>query len=58
MALSYRLTPHSAAVVGRLFGGRDHSTVVHARQRIDELRNSDRKFDQVVRGIEDQLLPP
>jgi len=34
--LARHVTPHSLPAIGRLFGNRDHSTVLNALQRIDE----------------------
>lgn len=47
MALSKDLTSHSLPEIGDAFGGRDHTTVLHACRKIDELRelNSDIKED-------------
>lgn len=41
MALAKELTNHSLPEIGREFGGRDHTTVMHACKTINELRNSD-----------------
>ena len=38
MALSKELTNHSLPEVGDAFGGRDHTTVLHACRKIDDLR--------------------
>lgn len=38
MWLARHTTVHSLPTIGRQFGGRDHSTVMHAIRRIDELR--------------------
>jgi hypothetical protein len=35
------LTPHSFAEIGRRFGGRDHSTALHATQKIEGLLGYD-----------------
>lgn len=45
MYLAKKLTPRSLPEIGRRFGGRDHTTVMHAVKRIDELRASDRELD-------------
>jgi chromosomal replication initiator protein len=58
IALSYRLTKRSGSVIGRLFGGRDHSTVAHADRRIAQLCAEDGEFARRVRSIEFKLLPP
>ena len=39
MALSKELTNHSLPEIGDAFGGRDHTTVLHARKKVRELRD-------------------
>jgi chromosomal replication initiator protein len=41
MYLSKQLTSRSLPEIGRKFGGRDHTTVMHAVRRIEELKNTD-----------------
>lgn len=41
MCLSKELTNCSLPEIGSAFGGRDHTTVIHACDRINDLRNSD-----------------
>jgi chromosomal replication initiator protein len=41
MALAKELTNHSLPEIGDAFGGRDHTTVLHACRKIVELRDSD-----------------
>jgi chromosomal replication initiator protein len=41
MALAKELTSHSLPEIGESFGGRDHTTVLHACRKIKELRDSD-----------------
>ena len=41
MYLTKQLTPRSLPEIGRKFGGRDHTTVMHAIRRIEELRAVD-----------------
>ncbi|MFC0309014.1 chromosomal replication initiator protein DnaA [Gallibacterium trehalosifermentans] len=41
MALAKELTNHSLPEIGRAFGDRDHTTVLHACRKIAELRDSD-----------------
>lgn len=55
MYLAKRLTTRSLPEIGRKFGGRDHSTVIHAVRRIEELRDSDRDVDGAVRVLLGQL---
>ena len=51
MYLAKRLTTRSLPEIGRKFGGRDHSTVIHAVRRIEELRDKDREIDGAVRTL-------
>lgn len=46
MALSKELTNHSLPEIGNAFGGKDHTTVLHACRKIAELRELDRDIDQ------------
>ena len=48
MYLAKQLTQHSLPDIGRQFGGRDHTTVLHAVKRIDELRSLDTHFNDEV----------
>jgi chromosomal replication initiator protein len=41
MALAKELTNHSLPELGRAFGGRDHTTVLHAFRKIQELKKND-----------------
>lgn len=51
MYLAKRLTTRSLPEIGRKFGNRDHSTVIHAVRRIEELRGIDREIDTAVRTL-------
>ena len=44
MALCKELTNHSLPEIGDAFGGRDHTTVLHACRKIEELRESDQRI--------------
>ncbi len=46
MALSKELTTHSLPEIGDAFGGRDHTTVMHACKRIKELREGDTRLQE------------
>ena len=46
MALSKELTNHSLPEIGDSFGGRDHTTVLHACRKIEELRESSRDIGE------------
>lgn len=51
MYLAKRLTTRSLPEIGRKFGNRDHSTVIHAVKRIEELRGKDVEIDGAVRAL-------
>jgi chromosomal replication initiator protein len=55
MYLAKRLTTRSLPEIGRKFGGRDHSTVIHAVRKIEELRDQDRDIDAAVRTLMREL---
>ncbi|MEZ7973369.1 MAG: chromosomal replication initiator protein DnaA [Pseudomonadales bacterium] len=44
MALAKELTNHSLPEIGNAFGGRDHTTVLHACRKIEELKESNREI--------------
>ena len=48
MYLSKNLTSRSLPEIGRRFGNRDHTTVIHAVKKVEELRNKDNSFDEDV----------
>ncbi len=55
MALSKELTNHSLPEIGDAFGGRDHTTVLHACKRIRDLRTEDQRlgldYQQLLRTL-------
>ena len=55
MYLSKKLTKRSLPDIGRRFGGRDHTTVMHAVKRIDELRAGDAEFNAKIEAVEAAL---
>jgi chromosomal replication initiator protein len=48
MYLAKQLTSRSLPEIGRKFGGRDHTTVMHAVKKVDELREHDASFAEDV----------
>lgn len=48
MYLAKQLTPRSLPEIGRKFGGRDHTTVIHAVRKIEELSAYDASFREDV----------
>jgi len=49
------LTPRSYPEIGRKFGGRAHSPVIHAVRLIEDLRKRDADMDGDVRSLLRQL---
>ncbi len=46
MALAKELTSHSLPEIGREFGGKDHTTVMHAIKKVQELIKSDMNIEE------------
>ena len=46
MSLAKQLTTHSLPEIGDAFGGRDHTTVLHATRKVVELRDSDSRINE------------
>jgi chromosomal replication initiator protein len=46
MALSKELTSHSLPEIGAAFGGRDHTTVLHACRKVSELMESEKQLKE------------
>lgn len=55
MYLCKKLTPRSLPEIGRKFGGRDHTTVMHAVRKIDELIAEDVSFADEVKQLTRKL---
>ena len=51
MALSVRLTGRSLKQVGSAFGKRDHTTVLHAREKVAEWEQNDPTFASVIQTL-------
>jgi chromosomal replication initiator protein len=52
MAIAKELTNHSLPEIGDAFGGRDHTTVIHACKKIAELRRSEERLQEDYINIE------
>jgi chromosomal replication initiator protein len=52
MALSKELTNHSLPEIGDAFGGRDHTTVIHACRKIADLRRSESRINEDFINLE------
>ncbi len=55
MYLAKQLTARSLPEIGRKFGGRDHTTVMHAVKKVDELREQDPSFAEDVELLRHML---
>ena len=55
MYLSKELTKSSLKTVGLHFGGRDHSTVIHACNNIEKLTSEDVSLNEIVTGLRNKL---
>jgi chromosomal replication initiator protein len=51
MYLCKALTHASLPEIGRSFGGKHHSTVIHSIKKVEELRKKDRAFNSVIANL-------
>ena len=51
MYLCKKLTPHSLPEIGRHFGGKHHSTVIHSIRKIEDKREAESDFDKLVHSF-------
>ena len=51
MALAKELTSHSLPEIGEAFGGRDHTTVLHACRKVVELKETDSRIAEDYRNL-------
>ena len=51
MALAKDLTSKSLPEIGRAFGGRDHTTVLHACKKVEELKQTDEAFAEDYKNL-------
>jgi len=56
MALAKELTQQSLPEIGEAFGGRDHTTVLHACRKTQELRETDQEFARDYAQLQQILL--
>lgn len=54
-ALAVRLTPYSYPHIAKHFGGRDHTTIMYTKKKIEKRRAQDSKFDALVTDLENRL---
>ena len=55
MYLAKQLTPRSLPEIGRRFGGRDHTTIMHGIRRIEELMATDSQLSDDLQLLKRQL---
>src|SRR3954453_9213887 len=55
MYLVKELTHASLPEIGRYFGGKHHTTVLHSIQKIEELRHHDDSLNSLIQGVIDSL---
>ena len=55
MYLCKKMTGCSLPEIGKRFGGKHHSTVIHAIQKIEDMRRRDKDFDRLVESFEQSL---
>jgi len=55
MYLAKELTPASLPEIGRWFGSKHHTTVLHSVQKIDKLRQRDHDLDSLLHKLVDSI---
>lgn len=55
MYLAKQLTPTSLPQIGREFGGKHHTTVLHSVSKIEELRKKDKDLNRIINKLSDSL---
>jgi chromosomal replication initiator protein len=56
MYLSRELTSHSLSEIGAAFGGKDHTTIIHAYEKIEDLLTTDITLLSEVNSLKKQML--
>lgn len=56
MYLCRELTDASYPEIGRLFGGKDHTTIIHACRQITKAREADSALSQTLDGLKEKIL--
>ncbi|URN95946.1 MAG: chromosomal replication initiator protein DnaA [Candidatus Pristimantibacillus lignocellulolyticus] len=55
MYLSRELTDYSLPKIGEAFGGRDHTTVIHAHEKISQLIQVDQELYKIIQNLTDKI---
>ena len=56
MYLSRKLTNHSLPEIGAAFGGKDHTTIMHAVKKVEEVLLKDAQIRKIVETLKNSLL--
>jgi chromosomal replication initiator protein len=56
MYLAKVMTPRSLPEIGRRFGGRDHTTVLHAVRKIEDMSSKDQKLAREIELLKRLIL--
>ena len=56
MYLAKTMTPRSLPEIGRRFGGRDHTTVLHAVRKVEEMAGQDQKLAREIELLKRLIL--
>jgi chromosomal replication initiator protein len=58
MYLSRELTDHSLPKIGEAFGGRDHTTVIHAHDKITGMLSQDQELYKIMQSLKEKIKNP
>jgi chromosomal replication initiator protein len=58
MYLSRELTDFSLPKIGEAFGGRDHTTVIHAHEKISEALKNDQELYKIINNLTEKIKNP
>lgn len=58
MYLSRELTDHSLPKIGEAFGGRDHTTVIHAHEKIAAMLQQDQELNRILQNLREKIKNP
>lgn len=58
MYLSRELTDYSLPKIGEAFGGRDHTTVIHAHEKISQSLKNDQELYKVINNLTEKIKNP
>ena len=58
MYLARELTEHSLPKIGEAFGGRDHTTVIHAHEKISQMLRHDHELNRIVQLLRERIKNP